>query len=308
MPIFPWMRRLASVLAALYCLSYFVAVIWIGCTHTAFYDSTTPFWALVGFVVWYLPLRYLRKKSWDGSPCMQEAQKTVNAFLGSRMRQPATTTARNAAAARLLFILALFFLLATVAGLWAIDTIGNRGAGRPLPVYTLDSLQEANPDDLPHYIRLNGTVAHPDLAWANHYHLRSGSGYIDYYMPRTAAGWVQDSPDASGYAPVSLIELDNAFADDSDDPFYRLDPPGPVEGRLSIETMPDWMADEMRAKGWHITANVFLLKREDLSGTVPGVDPMTLYFVGAWGGLMSFVFALAGLLARRRMKRQNVDS
>jgi len=148
-----------------------------------------------------------------------------------------------------------------LVGIAALEFKTVPNAGEPLPSYTLAELAEARPANLPEYIRLAGSVPHPDWSWTH-----SFKQITFYDLPRTSSNWQTGQP-------VILVEWDELSKG------IPRNPPGDVEGQLSlINTLPGWgsQGDESL---WSATMPVYVLRRLPLGGKVPGAPTHNSAFI-----------------------------
>lgn len=285
-------QRVILWLAILYVVGGIALPIVYLSSHMRFHDGPPFFVYFLYFIVWSIPLHALSRRE-AKSVQLRAAQHSLGT-LGITPHpvlfqdQPISIQRRSI---RIEFGIAAFFLAAGLSGAGLIHVIGSRGAGTTLRVYPMQELVAADPAKVPAYIRLEGGVAHPDLAGARDYTIKT-SHYRDYYMPRTLPGW--NSNDA-----VAVIELDNTFPDNPPDPDYAFNPPGAVEGELESVTLPRDMASAFGTLGWKTATPIYVLTRKRLGGVVPGADAIGEVMTALIGVLLAVMFGGIALFQKR---------
>ena len=287
------MSRVAVWLTIFYVLGGIALPIIYQIKHMRFHEGPPIFLYFVYFIIWSIPLHFLQHKAKN-----PRLQRTIATLVGDEhpvlfRDQPISLQRRSI---RIEFAIASFFLVGGIVGAGLIHVIGDRGAGAPLPSYTLPALAGADPDKVPGYIRLDGTVARPALAVVQDYTIKN-TRYRDYYMPRTAPNWTDASV-------VSVVELDNTFPDDTPDLEFAFNPPGPVEGQLEPVVLPQDIAAQFAQQGLKTATPVYLLTRKQLGGVVPGADIISECLIAAVGIVMALMFGGIGLFQKHSLDKR----
>jgi hypothetical protein len=260
--------------------------------HIRFHDGL-PIILYVPYVaVWAMPIFVVGWwQRWRGQPDLIARQRALR-DAQAKARAPRTLTQQRAYY-RKLAATAAAFALAGIIVRAAITWIGNQGAGQPLPAYTPQQIQTADPATLPSYLRIVGAVAHQEIAWGYRYAVKY-QDEEDFYVPLTMPDWQPAKP-------VQLIEVDRTFPDNPDRTRINAATPGSVEGELFPRRLPDWQGAEIARHGWTVATPAVLFQRQVLHGVVPGASPEARFLALYFAAVPTLLFGVLALGIKMRV-------
>lgn len=193
-----------------------------------------------------------------------------------------------------LIMAAAAFGLSLAVHVW-VHVEANADAGEPLTPITVSSEHPIDLGKASDWVRVENGIPLRDAILARDYTIR-GHAYRDYYTPIVPADWTKGER-------IYLLEKDMTSPGDQDAQDSP-DPPGSIEGELSVAGPRDDVGESFQRHGYDVGPWTAVLRRQfGLDGKIPGEDSTVVWIIWVEGGLFVTIGLLVAAVQHSRLRR-----